>query len=303
VRLTATPTTLRGVLAAALGEPGDGWVAAQGRLLVYAVIAIGIWGLTAPFVPRELPWVTLPGLVGALVGARVLRALDGRPGIGIGFTPDRAAPGAAGKGMALGVGVALLAVALIALLGGLRWSEEPGSALAWLRTGARALWLLAIPAAAEEALVRGYPLRAVAEAKGPGWALGFTSLGFAALHLLNPGIDVLSLVNLAAAGLLLGAVALRTGSLWWATGVHLGWNWALAFLADVPVSGLETVDAPLISASVGGPAWLSGGDFGPEGSLLAGVVMLGAAAWVWRTRALAPRPIIEGTAEPRTEER
>jgi membrane protease YdiL (CAAX protease family) len=267
------------------------------------VVAIGVWGLTAPFVPRALPWVTLPGLAGALVGARVLRALDGRPGVGIGFAPDRAAPGGASKGLALGVGVALLAVALIALLGGLRWSEEPGSASGWLRTGAHALWLLAIPAAAEEALVRGYPLRAVAEAKGPAWALAFTSVGFAALHLLNPGIDVISVVNLTAAGLLLGAVALRTGSLWWATGVHLGWTWALAFLADVPVSGLETVDAPLIGARLSGPPWLSGGDFGPEGSILAGIVMLGAAAWVWRTRALARPPIIEGAAEPPSEER
>src|SRR4051812_30902466 len=74
------------------------------------------------------------------------------------------------------------------------------------------------------------------------WALAITSIGFAALHLANPSITPVALVNLAAAGLFLGVLALRTGSLWWCAGAHLGWNWALGFLFDLPVSGIETVD-------------------------------------------------------------
>jgi membrane protease YdiL (CAAX protease family) len=279
-----------------VGGPGDGWIAALVRLLGYAVVAIGVWGLLAPFLPRSLPWATVPGLLGALVAARLLRVLDGRPGVAIGFPLDARAPRESGWGLALGVGIALAAVGLIAAAGGVRWRAEGGTAAGWLGAGGYALWLLAIPAAAEEALVRGYPLRALAEAKGPVWALVVTSVGFAALHLANPGIDAIGMVNLTAAGLLLGAVALRTGSLWWASGVHLGWNWALAFLVDVPVSGLETVDAPFVEAATRGPDWLSGGPFGPEGSAVAGCAMLGAAAWVWRTRALPRRFIIEGAA-------
>jgi len=52
------------------------------------------------------------------------------------------------------------------------------------------------------------------------------------------------------------------------------------------VSGLEIVDAPLLEPRTAGPAWLSGGAFGPEGSVLATVAVLAAAAWIWRTRLL-----------------
>lgn len=245
-------------------------------------MALASWAALSVLVPRGLPWSTLPGLLGALAGARLLRALDGRPGIDVGFPLAGSGPRQCAKGLALGVLVALLAVGLIAAAGGARWRGDAGDLADWVRAGGRTLWLLAIPAAAEEALVRGYPLRAVAEATGPARALAFTSVGFALLHVANPGATPLALINLAAAGLFLGALALRTGSLWWATGAHLGWNWALAFLVDLPVSGLEPVDAPLVSAIQSGPAWLSGGSFGPEGSVGATVALLGAAAWVWR---------------------
>lgn len=261
---------------------------------------LAVWGPLGLFLPRTLPWSTLPGLLGALAGARLLRALDGRRGVAIGFPLDRSAPARSAKGLALGAGVALLAVALIAAAGGVRWGSDAGDLGAWLGAGGRTLWLLAIPAAAEEALVRGYPLRAVAEAKGPAWALAFTSIGFGLLHVANPGVTVVALLNLAAAGLFLGVLALRTGSLWWATGAHLGWNWALAFLVDLPVSGLETVDAPLLSSAPRGPAWLSGGSFGPEGSVAATLVLLGATAWVWR-RGRWAEPAGGGILKPETD--
>jgi hypothetical protein len=113
-----------------------------------------------------------------------------------------------------------------------------------------------------------------------------TSIAFAALHAPNPGVGPVGLANLAVAGLFLGALYLRTGSLWWASGAHLGWNWALAFLVDLPVSGLELVDAPLLEPETSGPAWLSGAGFGPEGSVLGGAAMVAASAWTWRTRRL-----------------
>jgi hypothetical protein len=97
----------------------------------------------------------------------------------------------------------------------------------------------------------------------------------------------------------LGAVYLRTGSLWWATGAHLGWNWALAYLVDLPLSGLELIDAPLLEPMLTGPAWLSGGGFGPEGSVLAAVTVGAAAAWTWRTRLLGARSSAGPTLESR----
>jgi hypothetical protein len=103
-------------------------------------------------------------------------------------------------------------------------------------------------------------------------------------------------VNIAAAGLLLGAVYLRTGSLWWTTGVHLGWNWGHGYLADVPVSGLELMDAPFYDGVVQGPNWLGGGGFGPEGSVLATVVVLAAASACWWGPWLRPGEVALSTS-------
>ncbi|MSR36904.1 MAG: CPBP family intramembrane metalloprotease [Gemmatimonadetes bacterium] len=275
------------------------WVGLLGRLLLFSLIALTVGWLAALIAPRALSWSALPWLLAAVVAARALRRIEGRPHTPLGFRLDRLAPRDAALGLALGVAVALAAVAAIALAGGVRWRGDAGTPLDWARAALGALWLLAIPAAAEEALLRGYPLQALAEGAGPLWALGITSVGFAALHLPNPGIGPVALANLAAAGLFLGALYLRTGSLWWATGAHLGWNWALAFLVDLPVSGLEMVDAPLLEPETSGPAWLSGAAFGPEGSVLAGVVLLAAAGWTWRTRWLGESLAAADLAEER----
>ena len=61
--------------------------------------------------------------------------------------------------------------------------------------------------------------------------------------------------------------------MWTAFGAHLGWNATLAALA-APVSGLP-FDIPYIDYRMGGPAWLTGGAFGPEGGLLATVALIG----------------------------
>ncbi|MEQ1857478.1 MAG: CPBP family intramembrane glutamic endopeptidase, partial [Longimicrobiales bacterium] len=191
-------------------------------------------------------------------------------------------------GLALGIGVGGVVVALIAAGGGLAWTREPGDAVAWFAGALGALAFLAIPAAAEEALLRGYPLQALAERWGPGWALAFTALAFGALHLGNPNVTFFGTLNVATAGVFLGVVYLKTLSLWWATGAHLGWNWVHGYLADVPVSGLELMNAPLYEGYARGPEWLGGGSFGPEGSLVATAVVSAATVWCWRSGALRP---------------
>jgi len=184
--------------------------------------------------------------------------------------------------------VALAVVGALFVVGGVRWVAQDGSAAGWLAGGLGALGFLALPAAAEEALLRGYPLQALTEAWGPAMALAATSLIFGALHLSNPGVTVMGTLNVIVAGVFLGVVYLRTASLWWATGAHLGWNWAHGYVADVPVSGLELLDAPLYDGVMQGPAWLGGGGFGPEGSLVSTALLAAASLWCWRTKWLRP---------------
>lgn len=260
----------------------EGRVRLGWRLLLFLVLFAALTTAADGITPAGLAWGAGAELLGALGAGWIVLLLDGRAPGALGFgLRDRAPAGLAG-GLVLGVVVAGAAVALIGLAGGASWSREPGSPGALLATGGAALWTFALPAAAEEALFRGYPLQALAEAWGPVAALWATSLAFGMLHLGNPGITWLGAGNIALAGLFLGALCLRTGSLWWATGAHLGWNWAVGFGADLPVSGLDLVDTPYLAATEAGPAWLSGGGFGPEGSVLAGVILAAVAAGVWR---------------------
>jgi hypothetical protein len=70
--------------------------------------------------------------------------------------------------------------------------------------------------------------------------------------------------------------------MWTAFGAHLGWNGTLAALG-APVSGLP-FQIPLVDYTMGGPPWLTGGSFGPEGGLLSTVAITAAivlaAQWV-----------------------
>ena len=268
---------LRGtVLTGTGGRLRLGW-----RLLFFLVIAALVDQIVAMLLPPGTQYGFAALLLAALVGGWAALALDGRAPGALGFYLRPVAGREAAKGLGLGVVVAMMVVLAMAALGGLRWSAQPGTAGAWVMGSASSLLFLALPAAAEEALLRGYPLQALAEAWGPSAALLVTSIAFGAVHFGNPEVTWLGLANIAAAGLLLGAVYLRTGSLWWATGVHLGWNWAHGYLADVPVSGLELLDAPFYDGVARGPDWLGGGGFGPEGSALATVVVLAAAAACW----------------------
>jgi hypothetical protein len=64
----------------------------------------------------------------------------------------------------------------------------------------------------------------------------------------------------------------RTGSLWFAIGAHTAWDWAETFLYGVPNSG-QVAPGHLFSPRFHGSRWLTGGSVGPEGSVLAVVVV------------------------------
>lgn len=260
------------------------------RLFTFALgfVALGTFGVWLVPVPGMVGQSLVFLVAGLAVGWFHLDAFHDRSPGALGFYLDGEAVGESVRGLLLGIGTAAAAVAVMAAAGVVRWTADAGTAAGVVREGVWALGFLAVPAAAEEALFRGYPLQALARSWGPLPALVVTSVGFGVLHLANPGITAVALVNLVVAGAFLGVVYLRTGSLWWATAAHLGWNWALGFLADLPVSGLELMDAPLWEGVPRGASWLSGGAFGPEGSVLTTVVVGIATVLLWRGPWLRP---------------
>jgi membrane protease YdiL (CAAX protease family) len=172
---------------------------------------------------------------------------------------------------ALGILLAFLAMGLAALLGSAHWSPDSGDLAAYFSRIILILLMLAPAALAEEVMFRGLPIVALDRSIGRGAAVGITALAFALTHTGNLSVTTLSIGNICIAGILLGVVFFAPGGIWTATGLHLGWNWAMAAL-DAPVSGLA-LSIPFLNYDPGQPAWLTGGAFGPEGGVLATVVL------------------------------
>ena len=265
---------------------------------LFVAIAIALFGLAG--MPDSLAAEGSLQLVAAVAASAIVLWMDGRrPLPAIGLPRNGAARGLL-WGTLLGIGIVLPALAIAVGLGGLRYGVEGGTVIEYAATG---LWtaLILLPAAAgEEIAVRGYPLRVLVDRWGPWPALALTSAAFSVLHGANPNVGPLAFLNIALAGVLLGVVCLKTGDLWWATGVHAGWNLATGFVADMPVSGLELVDAPLVEVSVMGTAWVTGGDFGLEGGVAA-TAALGLAILIVAQTRIVPSRWLEGPAQPDRE--
>lgn len=124
----------------------------------------------------------------------------------------------------------------------------------------------------EEFTFRGYALHNLTRAMGFWPAAIMLSIGFGALHLANPGEAWIGAIAAGFIGLFFCFTVRRTGSLWFAVGMHASWDWGESYLYSVPDSG-GVVTGHLVHSSVHGSRWLSGGSIGPEGSLLVFVVV------------------------------
>jgi len=142
--------------------------------------------------------------------------------------------------------------------------------------------MLAAGALAEEIGFRGYPFQRLIEAIGEAWATVAMALIFGLVHLQNPHATLASTLGTVLAGILFAVAYLRTRALWLSWGLHLGWNLSMAVLFGLPVSGV-TEFGSVVQTGPELPVWLTGGVYGPEGSLLASVVILIGIAVLMRT--------------------
>jgi len=124
----------------------------------------------------------------------------------------------------------------------------------------------------EEFLFRGYTLFTLSRGITFWPAAVALSLLFGGVHLGNPGESWRGALSAGLIGLFFCFTLRRTGSLWFAVGMHASWDWAESYFYGVPDSGLIT-QGHFLTPSFQGPAWLTGGSVGPEGSLLVFVVL------------------------------
>jgi membrane protease YdiL (CAAX protease family) len=151
----------------------------------------------------------------------------------------------------------------------------------------------------EEFTFRGYQLRNLAEGLAGRWvsptpaivlALCISATAFGLSHLWNRNASVVTTANIVLGGLAFGLPYVLTGELAIPLGLHISWNLCQGTVFGFPVSGHVPI-RPMIALEQGGPVLWTGGEFGPEGGLLAIVatglsVALGVLWIAWRSKRL-----------------
>ncbi|NYI07274.1 CPBP family intramembrane glutamic endopeptidase [Allostreptomyces psammosilenae] len=250
-------------------------------LAVAAVAAIGSQGVAAV---RDNAWLTLAlgvatAVLAVLVYGWVVRRTEHRPSTEVARK---------GAGPTIGRG-ALIGVAMFgAVMANLAWLGHYDVHGRGSVTGAVGLFgFMAAAAVTEELLFRGILFRIVEERVGTWIALTLTGALFGLAHMVNPDATWWGAVAIAIqAGGMLAAAYAATRSLWLPIGLHFGWNFAAAGIFSAEVSG-NGASQGLLDATTSGPQLITGGDFGPEGSVYAvlfGALMTLVFLWLARRR-------------------
>jgi membrane protease YdiL (CAAX protease family) len=255
------------------------------RLLIYAAIFLALLLASAfvlglflhpargVFSPLAQFFAELSSFLAAFLAAWIMSRLEQRP-VGVYGFP---ACGAFGKKFWLGCLFGLLEISLliglIAAFGGYSFGSlaEHGSAIAGWALYWGAFFL--VVGFFEEFLFRGYTLYTLADGIGFWPATVVLAACFGAVHLKNSGEGWVGVLGVVFVGLFWAFTLKRTGSLWFALGMHASFDFGETFLFSVPDSGM-IFSGHLSNATLHGPNWLTGGTPGPEGSVFDFLILL-----------------------------
>ena len=266
------------------------------RLALHVIIYVVLYFLTAFAGNPLLLWiggylagVTLTTLLSAVFANWLaLRIWTGRHLVELGLWWNRAAYQNLGFGLAGGAAAAVIVLTLPLLVRIAHFvpaTDERSSAGGIIFL----VVVLVAGAAGEELFFRGYGFQVLLANLGPSATILPVGLLFALGHGSNPNASWWGIANTAGFGILFGYAFLRSRDLWLPIGLHLGWNFTLP-LFGVNLSGLRIRVTGYEMAWTAGPLW-SGGDYGPEASILTSGVVLLLAVYLWKApirRQLSP---------------
>lgn len=170
-------------------------------------------------------------------------------------------------GFLLGLGAISLLIGLISALGGYTFGTLALQPNEILKSGLLYLVGFTFVGLFEEFLFRGYTQSTLGQGIGFWPAALLLSALFGGAHLMNPGEGLVGAASVLVIAMFFCFSLKRTGSLWFAVGLHTSFDWGETFLYSVPNSG-AIMEGHLSNAVLeGGPKWLTGGTIGPEGSV------------------------------------
>jgi membrane protease YdiL (CAAX protease family) len=230
------------------------------------------------FFPSSSPLVTLALVPGALIGYYTfVRVIERRS------APELLSSGSTQELLAgLTFGAALMSLVMGALYIAGAYSASGFNRLA---AAIPALVAALMAGVTEELLIRAAVFRIIERWLGSWLALGLTAGLFGVMHIPNPNSTAFSTLSVAVGGgLMLCAAFMVTRRIWFAMGTHIAWNFFQGGVFGVATSGVATEG--LLKGSLHGPTYLTGGQFGPESSVVALIVCALAAlsllTFAWR---------------------
>ena len=203
-----------------------------------------------------------------------VRFFEGRKFSTLGFTKD----GAIKKylsGFIIGILMNSAVVGLMAIFGTIEIAEKSNNITGIDALGIVMIFLFGfmIQGASEEILSRGWMLQVIGSRYKPWIGVVISTIFFTVVHLGNAGVNFASVINLLLVSLLLCLFVLNEGSLWFACAWHSSWNWMLGNVYGLSVSG-HGEKTSIFDLNTTGNELISGGGFGPEGSLVTTFVIL-----------------------------
>lgn len=133
----------------------------------------------------------------------------------------------------------------------------------------------------EEVIFRGYLMNSIGGKHNAAIAVAVSSIAFAIVHLANPGITIIAFINLTLFGIFAGLYVICFDDIWGACAIHSIWNFTQGNVFGISVSGTGSVDSIFRVTAVNKNAFLSGGEFGIEGSIFTTLVLITASIIVF----------------------
>ncbi|MCX6633229.1 MAG: type II CAAX endopeptidase family protein [Candidatus Solibacter sp.] len=271
------------------------------RLAIHVGVYVALFYATAFLFGGLLVWLGgyMAGLTGATLLSAVfanwlaLRIYEDRHLVETGLWLNRSSAENLVLGLAGGIGTAALVLVPALLVGAAHFTPTPADHPT-VGTIIFVSILLAAGSVGEELFFRGYGFQELLVVMGPWATVVPVGVIFALLHGSNPGATWFSTANTAGFGILFGYAYLRSRDLWLPIGLHFGWNFTLP-LFGVSVSGLRMKVTGYEMSWTAGSLW-SGGEYGPEASVLTSVVLI--ALFVYLRKAPIRRQVSPLTDPP-----
>ncbi|MBJ8326426.1 CPBP family intramembrane glutamic endopeptidase [Streptococcus pacificus] len=213
----------------------------------------------------------------SLVVVSWARWIEKSPWQGLGFTKKKAFRSFI-SGWGIGTAMIMSCVFLMFMFGGVSFvgfQFSPNLAFQFFIL----MFAWTIQGSGEEILARGWLFSSVSAKYHVLLGILVSSLFFTVLHLGNDHLSVIPILDLFLFGVLAALYMLRTNNIWGISGIHAAWNCFQGSFFNFNVSGTKA-SAAFVKVSLNGPDWLSGGDFGIEGSIFSLLVQLAMIIWL-----------------------